>query len=48
MLYTISSADTAQEVKAELAELEHALSPGAVINWVSWLSSESMSGRVRA
>jgi putative ABC transport system permease protein len=46
MLYTFTSAATAQQVNADLAELERALPPGAVINWVSWLSAQSTSGAV--
>jgi len=46
MLYTFTSAATAQQVNADLAELERALPPGAVLNWVSWLSAESTSGGV--
>ena len=46
MLYTFSSAATAQQVNADLAELERALPPEAVINWVSWLSAQSTSGAV--
>jgi putative ABC transport system permease protein len=46
MLYTFSSAATAQQVNADLAELERALPSGAVVNWVSWLSAESQSGSV--
>ncbi len=46
MLYTFTSAATAQQVNADLAELERALPHGSVINWVSWLSAESQSGAV--
>lgn len=46
MLYTFTSAATTQQINADLAELKRALPPGAVINWVSWLSSERMSGGV--
>lgn len=44
MLYTFASAATTQQVNADLAELERALPPGAVVNWISWLSAQSQSG----
>jgi len=46
MLYTFTSAATTGQVNADLAELERALPPGAVVNWVSWLSAQGMSGGV--
>lgn len=44
MLYTFSNAATTQQVNADLAELKRALPSGSVVNWVSWLSTETESG----
>jgi len=46
MLYTFTHAATAQQVSADLAGVQHALPAGAVVNWVSWLSSERAAAGV--
>jgi putative ABC transport system permease protein len=46
MLYTFTHAATAQQVNADLAEVQRALPAGAVINWVSWLSTASKAAGV--